>query len=430
MSQPGCITLSAMKFAMLFVCVMCFTAVNAELFKWVDKNGKTHYSDKDPKLKQALKIEPEDNPAKKPFTQTSTKDAIIRPYEMQSRKILLTDVTYHWKKQAEIHKNKKIGAYYLGKHCSPRGAINVPEVYSHHSAFFPSETSLPKNVKFIIKSLGYDPEVTTHYSIMKRLETTNGLKLEAEIVDINLNSCAPVYNPARFVTPKQLKAHSFKKNRVQLTIKWSLKEKRNQVTLLETESTGYYDGWYEVKQPQSAIAIAVENATLALFSNQEFVNQLLEQPEAIKPAEKNKTPEKPSEENFWTKFLPGRNNIQTAISNQFILKSKAASVFAELSSIKTAVISHYLQYDQWPRNKEAIGLNDIMFVDHETIANLEVDAHGTISANLQEDIFGSNKIIQLVPDMEAYLNSQSMNIKWQCYSNIEKAFNAMDCDPI
>lgn len=408
----------------------------ADLYKWVDENGKTYYSDKQHNKKEQSKIIPIENPAKKTYGQSSKEKAIIRPYEKISRKILLTDIIYRWRKESQFKTFKKVGAYYQGKHCSPREAINVPDVYTYHSDFFPTESSLPKNIKLIIKSLGYDAEVTTEYSLLDRIEKTGGVNLQAEIYDINLNSCAPVYNPAGFVSPTQLPAHNFKKNRVYLKIKWQLKTKREQITIFETETSAFYDGWYKVTSVEKAIRKAVETATINLFSDEAFIAKIIQSKQVeTKQVKRNDQPDAPQqEESFWSKILPfvsssADNSISNALTNQYMLRAKLASVFSEISSIKISLESYYFMQGSWPRHKEDIGLNDAMFVNHKLITDLNIESDGTISVDLQ-DVFGPHKILQLTPETEAFNNAQTHGLKWQCYSNIDKAINPADCEPI
>lgn len=47
------------KMGLLLVCALCCFSVQAEVYKWVDENGKAHFGDKAPKEKSAEKIDHE-----------------------------------------------------------------------------------------------------------------------------------------------------------------------------------------------------------------------------------------------------------------------------------------------------------------------------------------------------------------------------------
>ncbi len=404
----------------------------AELYKWVDKNGKTHYSDKNPNIGNEEVIQTEQKQSSNTYKNAAIKKPILRPYESVSRKILLTEVTYIWKRRAEINKSRKVGSYYLGNYCTPRGPINLPDAYVYHSNFFPSETSLPRNIKLTIKSFGYDAEVSTPYGLLKKLEETNGVKLDAEIIEIDLHSCAPMYKPASVVSARKVKDHLFKKNRVYLKVKWGVRQNRNQQLIYETVTSGYYDAWYKVMTVQDAISKAVELATVNLFADDAFIGKIMTKEKQTTTALK-KSPQ--TEPGFWSKVIPSilidsGQSIQKTLSGQYVVKAKIASVFSEINAIKMNSIQYYLENDYWPRKIEEIGLNDIMFSNHKYISDVTLDSDGTISVDLKEDAFGSNKVLQLTPDSKAFKNSKTMNIKWHCYSNMEAALMPMSCEKI
>ncbi|MCP3690211.1 MAG: DUF4124 domain-containing protein, partial [Gammaproteobacteria bacterium] len=96
--------------ALLLVLLLISIESSAELYKWIDESGKVHYSDKAPDTVEKQVITSVGNPATKAYKGVNAKAPIIRPYETKSRTILISDVSYRWRKQAEINKVRKIGA--------------------------------------------------------------------------------------------------------------------------------------------------------------------------------------------------------------------------------------------------------------------------------------------------------------------------------
>jgi hypothetical protein len=173
-------------------------------------------------------------------------------------------------------------------------------------------------------------------------------------------------------------------------------------------------------------------ATVNLFADDAFIGKIMTKGKHTTTALK-KPPQ--TEPGFWSKVIPSilidsGQSIQKTLSGQYVVKAKIASVFSEINAIKMNSIQYYLENDYWPRKIEEIGLNDIMFSNHKYISDVTLDSDGTISVDLKEDAFGSNKVLQLTPDSKAFKNNKTMNIKWHCYSNMEAALMPMSCEKI
>ncbi len=418
--------------ALLLVLLFASIESSAELYKWTDESGKVHYSDKAPDTVEKQVINSAGNPVKKAYKGLNAKAPIIRPYETKSRTILISDVSYRWRKQTEINKVRKIGAYYMGRHCTPRGPIKLPQVYVNHSEFFPKESSLPRDIRSVAKGLGYYAEVVSPSTLIVRLDTSDGVNLHAEIFDIDLHSCAPVYNPAAYVSPKQLKYHRFNRSRIYLKVQWQLKEGRKREVVYETETSAFFDQWYEPNKVENVIAQAVRQATESLFAQEAFIEKIMTK-NAV--AEVTPTDNSESEPGFWSKYFPifatnTDNSIQEAMNFGYKMKANATGVMVELTSIKMNMLNFYATRDHWPRRIEEIGLNSDMFARHKLISDIELDSHGTISATLREDVFGSRKMLQLSPNTNDHDQGISRQINWECYSNLDKSYLPENCEHI
>lgn len=185
-----------MKTLLFRSCIIVITALafsqisHAELFKWTDKNGKVHYSDKEPQTDVKARTVP-----LKPFSSndsgsSSSANAIIRPYNKSSRKLLIVDTLYSWKNSDGAQQKRKIGTYHVGKGCTSRGSIKIPDVYLSHNSFIPTEIQVAIRIQKVIKSLDYDSERVDKFKLLEQLKKTGGLSLHSEIVEMDLNSCA------------------------------------------------------------------------------------------------------------------------------------------------------------------------------------------------------------------------------------------------
>ncbi len=265
-------------------CLLVIYSLNsyAELYKWVDESGKTHYSDKAPKKevkKEVLSIE--ENIADTSSNNVSSK-VIIRPYEKTSRKLHLLDTVYRWKKETEIEKVTKLGIYNTGKGCTSRGAIKTPDVFIYHKDFLPEESQLAHRISKIINGLDYEATVNKKYDLIKELNKSGGLSLHSEISDINIVTCAPnLYKSERLLPVSKISSGKFTKNRVTMSVHWQLKTSRDQKVLYETTTNGSFNGWHKSSSSRSAIESAMESAALELFSDKQFIGKILVEEEDI-----------------------------------------------------------------------------------------------------------------------------------------------------
>jgi hypothetical protein len=268
----------------------------AELFKWVDENGKIHYSDKNPGETIDSKVIPKKDRTGDNYQQaTSTAlKPIIRPYEKTARKLHLLDTRYLWKKESEVNQTSKIGVYHTGKGCTTRGAMNTPDVFIHHRSLFPDESRLAHQINKIINGLDYESEKTEKYRLLGRLKKTGGLSLHAEIIAMDLNACAPNIRKSERLGPiDKISANRFTKNRVRLKVNWQLKTNRDQDVIYEAVTPGSYNVWNQASSSSAAIGNALESAVLTLFSDQDFINKILVEEDGSSVGEIQKTGLKP-----------------------------------------------------------------------------------------------------------------------------------------
>jgi hypothetical protein len=266
------------RFLVLVIFLLLPFASPAQLFKWVDENGKAHYSDKNPGEEIDSKIVPgnDQNGMRGQQTATAALKPVIRPYEKTSRKLHLLDTRYLWKKESEVNRTSKIGVYHSGKGCVSRGAINTPDVFVHHRALFPAESKLASHTSKIIKGMDYEAERTEKYRLLGRLKKTGGLSLHAEIISMDLNTCAPALRKSQRLGPMdKVSVHRFTKNRGWLEVNWQLRTNRDQDVIYEAITPGNFNGWNQSSSPQSAIINAMESAVLTLFSDRDFIDKIL-----------------------------------------------------------------------------------------------------------------------------------------------------------
>ena len=272
--------------AVLVLTLLALASFNAQaqLYKWVDENGKIHYSDKVPGDETDTRVIPQDRNSGSQYPQASTGSAkpVIRPYEKTARKLHLLDTRYLWKSESHVNQTIKIGVYHTGKACTSRGAMRTPDIFVYHKSLFPSEADLTYRINKIINGLDYDSERTEKYRLLARLKKTGGLSLHAEIVALDFNTCAPGIRKGESLKKiESIAAHRFTKNRVKLQVNWQLRTNRDQDVIYATTTAGNYNGWSQSTTSQAAIGNALEAAVLTLFSDQSFISRILVEEDGI-----------------------------------------------------------------------------------------------------------------------------------------------------
>ena len=389
--------------------LILFTAplgVQAELFKWVDENGKIHYSDKKPDDTVQSKVIGDRSDSQNQSLTDSGSRPIIRPYEKTARKLHLLNTQYVWKRETEVNRSNKLGAYYTGKGCISRGAIRTPEVFIHHKPMIPAESRLTQQISRIINGLDYSSERTEKYRLLERLKKTGGLSLHSEIIQMNLSSCAPgVSQGQRRVEVSRIPARRFTKHRVNLEVSWRLKTNRDQDLVYETVTDGGFSGWNQSMPASEAIGNALENAVLKLFADADFIARILVDGQGAT----RKTP----------------SNPQPSLGRKYVLQAYLAKVFTEVNLLKNGSVQHFMMQGEWPDGLSALGYSQSLFNDSETIAYVNLQPDGNIVVELKE-MFGNDKMLTLSPVLDD--SGEMVMSRWRCSSNLDAAYLPQSCE--
>ncbi len=250
---------------------------DAGLYKWVDENGNVQYSDTPPRKKAVAEVESISTNPKTNFELPEQKQPALKPRNRPARQLLLVDTTYFWDRNQDYEYSRKVGSYFVGKSCSPRGAMKVPEVFSDHSTFLPPKTKdLTYAIRRTIHSLSYDSHRVEAYQLLAKLERSGGLALHSEIVELKIDTCAPKLTRTELGgAVRKISDREFTRNRVRLKILWKLMDNRGQDLIFKTTSEGAYNGWNTANSMKNAINKAIESSVFNLFADEAFLDHVL-----------------------------------------------------------------------------------------------------------------------------------------------------------
>ena len=411
---------------------------HAELFRWVDEQGKTHYSDQKPEqvtpevipLKSSQDLEGVTIPASRPF---------IRPQGKTSRLLLVLDTDYHLQDEFMPQAPKKVGVYYTGKGCTSRGAIKFPDVFVNHEGFLADGSELSYRIQKTIKSLDYAARKVSKYRLLENMKETEGFSLHSSIIGLKMDSCAPhTYNKEHLKPPQNIPLRKYIKHRVNLQVRWIIKANRDQDIIYETTTLGHFNGWKKSTSTRLAVVNALENAVRELFADQRFVNKILIAKDQVMTSE-HSGPEVNGSQDAkqatpWFSqlysFMHGDASSEIAQSahNALIGKAFTAEVLTDLSRVKVLMSQYFLERGEWPYSLSDIGLSKSDYENSQVISTLRLHSDGSVLAELSEERFGHSKYIKLTPSL-ASGDAFTIN-RWLCSSNLTANLLPPNCEAL
>lgn len=257
-------------------------SANADLYRWVDDNGKVSYSDKKPSDTENVersKLVVLNKSFLTPVETSERPQPILKSYEKNIRQLYLLDVNYYWKKHENKGKTIEIGTYYAGEQCHEKGPITIPDVYLKHKSMIPRESGLTREAMKVMNSLEFKAQGSSIFDLQKKLKRSGGLSLHPMIESLYIDSCYPTALKNKYSKKSRkisdVSAGSFRRHKVQLSVKWVLKDNRDQDVIYERAIVSYYDNINS--EPTSAASVvekAMEHSALRLMADPAFVNFL------------------------------------------------------------------------------------------------------------------------------------------------------------
>ena len=272
----------------LIALVLISFAAQSAMYKWVDEDGNIHYSDENPAEKSESVEAIERSSSTKRLTPYKKFKQIIRSPGVSAEPIYLNEIRYIWNRPSEANKSRKVGAYHLGKDCKPRGAIKMPRASSVQIGFFSDEKDMTRHAHRIIQKMDYPLTLVSDIrdaSILRDVKQS-GLILDGEIVVMDYKACAlGVENLERYGSAEQIPYREFMKHRLRIEIRWVLKRGSEGPVIFEATGIGDYSNWktgssggLSINQPPGqAFKFAMNKATMALYSDREFVGKITSQ---------------------------------------------------------------------------------------------------------------------------------------------------------
>lgn len=255
-----------MKFSLsLFICALFFTSASfAEVYRWVDEKGMTHYGDKPPELKgkskRSPKIDKMDTGRKKIFSSVKAKTPIRYSGSDKARLILFEELQIKLKRSDR--KDLEIGTYTQtkGTMCSQ------PQRLIWTAGFKDiSESGLMSDVIVAFKKENYRMITGNMFNVSN---ASSRLVLTATVTRLRLDYCEAIKSFS--------KRKGYEKAAVYVKMKWSLSDRTSKKVLFTGTTQGAVNAFDQFRKDgtDKAITGAIKMAARNLLAKQNFVEHL------------------------------------------------------------------------------------------------------------------------------------------------------------
>lgn len=395
----------------------------SEIYKWTDKEGKIHFSQKKPKQSTSLEsLKANNNNA---FKGVALLKPIKNSISINLRHILVVRPDLFWRLKTS---NKKAITYYFGGDCVSPVKKSFIDMKAHQTYLLPRVLSL---IDYIVK-----PIVKLNYSVsssrLKPLKDNTAryeqpLILEFLLDDIKYDLCAT--NLSRQYRghlklnsgsdPFDFSDSEYKRRRAVIKIKWRLMEPNSGKVLFNGSTSGSANDWNAdiQKFKLNTIKTAMENATSNLFADPNFVKSLTPKSGFKHKMLKSKDTSKVIENKSF-------DSISDLFNSNAIKKAEFVKVLSRISPLKIMVTEYYMMENEWPLRLSDIAVTRVGLFDENTVSSVEFDYDGSIVLTLDSQKFGSNAKLSLTPKY----HESGGRVEWRCLTSLEKEYYGQFCN--
>lgn len=386
---------------------------HSQFYKWVDENGKVHYSDKKPAT-DAVKMNVDRSVIPKPKIIGSA-NPVYYDENIPARWVIMEHLKYAPQDNSE--RKKKIAHFYFGADCTTPTSIHWQQLSEQYPEAMPKNNRYFQQITNTFYDSGYQIAVVENHEIERQLESTQGHRLVAHIIDMNLESCVQkMKNSQRSQNLNDFNINSFRTAQNWIQINWMLYDHDTKELIYENGTEGVSK---IIKDQSSAIPAAVReslrSATKHLLSDEKFV-ALLQSPPSQKTRIQNPAPP-PSQGN--------RSSLDT-VTDRFSEKYKKRAEFVEILTIanylRIAAMEYYVHDNKWATDISDINLQLSELYSEDQVRSIKLRSDGTIELDVSPS-FGRNTTIWLIPSD----SNRRISITWQCQTNVETGNNVGSC---
>jgi hypothetical protein len=395
-----------------------------EIYKWRDKDGKLHYSEKKPEIEQEVRSL--DVNSGKKFVEVEN-DKPLRSTIANSRHIVIVRPENFW----DISQPSKMTtSYFLGGDCVSGVSVSFQDMKDNHPYILPRMNQLVDYVIKPIQQLDYSVSSSNKSPLARNLARyEDPLVLRFDYSALQLHLCLfNLKQRTRTNGKKRVRSEPFdfsvsdyNRRRANMEVSWRLEDPNTRSVLYQSTTSGSANYWLRDihKYKLKVFKEAFKNSTNNLFADPKFI-------QLLNPSEKRarKSPKKIAIPKLKERGL--FESLQNQLASNTQKKSKFANVLASVSPLKMMTVEYYLSRDEWPKRLSDIGVTRTGMFDDQYVKDIQFDFDGSIVLSLDENEFEENAMLSLQPRMPA----GGVRIDWQCLTNLDSSYYGDICSTV
>lgn len=329
----------------LFISIVSLSSM-AQVYKWVDENGKTHYSSESPYERNTILLPEINTPRGGYISKVDTKEPIAFNY-ITHKAIIIDDITMNVRGANPYVVN--IGKNICGK--------NIPITWDNGRLSGSKQNLFSKAMELVFNN--------NNYNIKRKVKNyvNEDFLLGVKIVDINVNVCNKRELSKNYSNVKLSQATS------KVKIMWTLYDKKMNKTIIEITTEGYFDGLNEPAAPDGldfSLSESFKSATSNLLASSEFTSVIYE---LIRSDDRASFDNKPIQ-------FVALDEDHESLSLQFSPVDKLGSVFkhaADLSRYNANILQSDARFQGVFLNEDGYILTPNIFDNNDGPINIEVN---------------------------------------------------------
>ncbi len=263
-------------FFVLLVSVLFVFPAHGEIYKWTDKNGKVHYSDKPvPNTRSSDVVGVKDRPIQvvdvgfpRPLPETPIK----KNPDIEIKELYISIEDYPWQPFANTP-YKKIGGFLKGQTCNFFEEKRWRDMFNEFSSLLPNNIGITNTAQQVMFNLGYTATPIEMKYLARMQRDKAAYALVPTIKGIRYDSCVTKPRKHFFSVWRKRAKTDFNRHRAAITVEWNLKDPEGKVVYTKTLQ-GVSDRMDLDMQGPLVVLEAIDNTVSNLFSDKEFVGKL------------------------------------------------------------------------------------------------------------------------------------------------------------
>jgi len=391
----------------------------AQAYRWVDTDGKTHFSDQPPVQQNTPYHTIKGIGVENNLPGASAERNAAVAGELAGTGLVVARVDLPWPGAAE--QKTSLGRYFFGKACASATAMVLPDALHQHPELLPQPAFIGSEIAQHFRQHSISSYWEDSLDVSDAGQWPNALRLRVRLADLKLDSCAPSESRS-FINFKlaDIPVRNFRRHRISFTLHWQLLTTQGE-EIIHSNTRADLDSWNQSLTAPQAFAQALQQASNQLLAQADFRNAVLQHKPTV--ATLTSDEDTPQTTPVWAPLQALQDKTSQYLS--FYRQSQLSRVLAVVPAIKVKLTEFYMHEGFWPGDLSQIGMHEAGLVNNNAgLQRIYLEANGGILLKL-DNKFGPDARLFLKP----LTDTANQMIYWHCKTNIAPGIvpRAMNC---